>query len=577
MKFSALLTCLVFSTSYSSRAQLCNGNLGDPIINMTFGSGHSFILPQNATTYNRVNGCPSKGQYVISNFLFGCGNHTWIQMIGDHTGDHDGNYMLVNAESTPGTVYKDTARNLCENTSYVFSAWIANAMQDFTCGGNPVLANVTLTVTSLSGTVLGSANTGDIPVGFDKIWKQYGLSFTTPPNTTSVIVNVTTNPRFGCGSAFVIDDITLRSCGPSVTATLDGSIGPVNVCADYTDPFTLQGNYSPGFSDPVMQWQSSSDTGKTWVDIAGETTNTYAVPRRSSGVISYRLVVAERANINSLNCRIASNAIYTEIHPVPQHQAPQNILGCLDKNLFLPQVDPSALQAQWSGPNGYSSTQFASVIPVVQYADTGLYTLKETFYYGCVSLDTFYLNIFPSTTISTSPTYPICQGMTESLFASSSGGGIYQWTPSQGLSGDNIPDPVATPTDSIVYKVVVTNSFGCKDSAYLTIDVYKKPLADAGPDRAINLGDSVMLNGSVKGTSVDFSWSPSAYIDDVHSQTPTVYPPEDGIYTLTVNSNVGCGSSVSSVTVKVYRDIFVPNAFSPNNDGKNDKFRVIAA
>ena len=95
-------------------------------------------------------------------------------MIGDHTGDHDGNYMLVNAESTPGTVYKDTARNLCENTSYVFSAWIANAMQDFTCGGNPVLANVTLTVTSLSGTVLGSANTGDIPVGFDKIWKQYG-------------------------------------------------------------------------------------------------------------------------------------------------------------------------------------------------------------------------------------------------------------------------------------------------------------------------------------------------------------------------------------------------------------------
>ena len=498
-------------------------------------------------------------------------------MIGDHTGDHDGNYMLVNAESTPGTVYKDTARNLCENTSYVFSAWIANAMQDFTCGGNPVLANVTLTVTSLSGAVLGSANTGDIPVGFDKIWKQYGLSFTTPPNTTSVIVNVTTNPRFGCGSAFVIDDITLRSCGPSVTATLDGSIGPVNVCADYTDPFILQGNYSPGFSDPVMQWQSSSDTGKTWVDIAGETTNTYAVPRRSSGVISYRLVVAERANINSLNCRIASNAIYTEIHPVPQHQAPQNILGCLDKNLFLPQVDPSALQAQWSGPNGYSSTQFASVIPVVQYADTGLYTLKETFYYGCVSLDTFYLNIFPSTTIFTSPTYPICQGMTENLFASSSGGGTYQWTPSQGLSGDNIPDPVATPTDSTVYKVVVTNSFGCKDSAYLTIDVYNKPVADAGPDRAINLGDSVMLNGSVKGTSVDFSWSPSAYTDDVHSKTPTVYPPEDGIYTLTVNSNVGCGSSVSSVTVKVYRDIFVPNAFSPNNDGKNDKFRVIAA
>jgi gliding motility-associated-like protein len=111
----------------------------------------------------------------------------------------------------------------------------------------------------------------------------------------------------------------------------------------------------------------------------------------------------------------------------------------------------------------------------------------------------------------------------------------------------------------------------------LIIDVYKKPIANAGPDRKINAGDSVVLDGVVKGTSVDFYWSPSAFIDDIHLEKPKVFPPQDGLYTLTVNSNVGCGSSSSAARVIVYKDVYIPNAFTPNNDGKNDKFGVIAA
>jgi len=103
------------------------------------------------------------------------------------------------------------------------------------------------------------------------------------------------------------------------------------------------------------------------------------------------------------------------------------------------------------------------------------------------------------------------------------------------------------------------------------------PVADAGPDKKINLGDSVVLNGSVSGTSVNFSWSPASFIDDIHSKTPTVYPPEDAEYTLTVNSEVGCGSSSSSTSVKVYKDEYVPTGFTPKGDGKNDLFRVTAA
>src|SRR6185436_1878861 len=140
MKSRVLFTVLFFYSGLL-HAQLCNTNLGDPIVNVTFGAGQDF--PPNKTSYTYVGGCPSKGEYTISSFLFGCGGY-WVAMTGDHTGDHNGNYMLVDAESTPGIVHEDTAKNLCGNMTYQYSAFVTNVMQDnLTCTiGVPVLPNL---------------------------------------------------------------------------------------------------------------------------------------------------------------------------------------------------------------------------------------------------------------------------------------------------------------------------------------------------------------------------------------------------------------------------------------------------
>lgn len=574
IKIFLLAILLSLLSTVAARAQICTGSLGDPIINEHFGAGRK-ILPAYKTTYPYVSGCPSKGSYTLSNFLFGCGGRTWVQMVGDHTLDANGNYLLVNAESQAGTVYMDTAKNICGNTVYQFGLWITSVMTKFACNGTPILPNIKFRVITLSGAILAADSTGYLPIVDAKEWKFYGLSFTTPSGITSAIVRITIDPPFGCGSAFALDDITLRPCGPSVSATIDGTAGPTEVCADYTNSLIMNAAYSPGFADPLLQWQNSLDSGKTWLDIPGETQPGYAVPHRSSGVVEYRVSIAERTNINSVQCRISSNAIYTNIHPVPKHAAPKSVFGCLGKNFFFPATDPFALKVLWSGPNGYNSLLPTAGILNVQYKDSGLYRLVENFNYNCISSDTFFLKIVPGTTISVKPSYPICEGISEPLFASAKDSVGFQWSPSAGLSNYAIPNPVATPSDSTKYKVLITNGYGCKDSAFLQIDVYRKPFANAGADKTILKGDTVVLNGLSKGTAINYYWTPPGFLSNKNSITPLAYPLSSSIYTLSVVSTVGCGIASDEVQVKVYDNFNIPNAFTPNEDGKNDKFRVL--
>jgi gliding motility-associated-like protein len=557
------------------KAQLCTGSKGDPIINQDFGAGNSFVMNLNQSPLKKINGCPNKGEYTISNFLFGCGGRTWLQMVGDHTRNYQGNYMLVNAESTPGIIYTDTARNLCEGTNYVFSAWISNAMQSFTCGGKMVLTNLIITVKKPDGSTIANTSTGDIPFDSEKVWKEYGVSFVCPPGVPYVIVAISSAMMPGCGGGFVMDDITFRSCGPTVDVTLDGLTGNVNVCADYTTPFILNAKIGAGFADPVLQWQSSPDSGVTWTDIAGANTSNYAIPRRIDGMMNYRLAISERKNLGSPQCMIISNSIYTRIHPVPIHKPPSNFTGCLDKDLLLPETDPKALSIKWTGQRGFTSADPFAKVPNVQYADTGLYVLNQNFYFGCTTVDSFYLTIFPSTTITALPGKPVCEGISQQLSVSATGGGSYKWYPSDGLSRDDIGNPIATPKDSTEYKVIVTNQYGCKDSAKVVINVYRNLLIDAGPDRVILTGDTATILGSVKGTGVVYSWSPTVYISNTNTMNPKAFPPVSTEYTVSAISTVGCGTSSDRVWVNVYDELQIPNVFTPNGDGKNDVFRVL--
>jgi gliding motility-associated-like protein len=106
------------------------------------------------------------------------------------------------------------------------------------------------------------------------------------------------------------------------------------------------------------------------------------------------------------------------------------------------------------------------------------------------------------------------------------------------------------------------------------VDVFDLPLAQAGPDRVKFLGRPVRLLATAnEEVGTRYAWTPALGLSDASQLNPLADPAQSTEYTLTVTSRYGCVNS-DRVRVDVVSSIFVPNAFTPNADGKNDRWTI---
>ena len=88
-------------------------------------------------------------------------------------------------------------------------------------------------------------------------------------------MRITNNAPGGNGNDLALDDITFRPCGPPITAAIQGNRDTVDICIGNNNNYNFTGYVSPGFSNPVYQWQMSTDKGLNWQDIAGANSLSY--------------------------------------------------------------------------------------------------------------------------------------------------------------------------------------------------------------------------------------------------------------------------------------------------------------
>jgi gliding motility-associated-like protein len=564
----AFFICVVLTNS--GYAQLCSGALGDPIVNIDFGSGTSKGDPLGtaitAYTYKST-GQLGEGEYTIANTTAGLKGTAWTT-IPDHTGNTNGYMMVINSATlaSEGVFYKKTVTGLCPNTTYEFSAWMINVMSFVST--NP---NVTFKIKKTDGTLIKQFDSGQLQVTGK--WVQSGFFFTTGTESDVEISVLNNAPSAQPGNDLALDDITFRACGPIITSGFNGgNQTTTNICVGTSAQISLNASVTAGYSTPQYQWQVNKNNNG-WTDITGaiSTSANVAFTNAVEGSYQYRLAVGEAINFGAVNCRVLSPVLTVTVNPLPHATAGASTPLCAGETLTL--TASGGASYKWTGPGNFTSILKNPVIANTTDVNGGTYTVHVTNTAGCTDIAQTQVVIGTRPTVTISPAVTICEGESATLVAS--GGVGYSWSPAAGLSNAGSSSIVVTPTKTTTYKISVTDNVSvCAATDSVTVTVLSKPIANAGTDKSAEAGDAVILDGTVAGAGYTYSWSPTDYLDDPTKVKPTAKPPQSIKYTLTAISNNGCGISTDEVAVTIFQKIAIPNTFTPNHDGVNDLWKI---
>ncbi len=210
--------------------------------------------------------------------------------------------------------------------------------------------------------------------------------------------------------------------------------------------------------------------------------------------------------------------------------------------------------------------------------DTGIYTVTVTDEAGCTDTISADINAVDAPEILDGITTIASCGFEDGTitidFASGTPPYNFEWTDESDILVST--DSLQLTAGTGIYNVLITDASGCHDSATYFIDEVPAVNVVAPEDVTIDLGDSIRIVAYAETLdSVSYLWSPEMGVSCLDCPITYLNPYETTTYTLTMTQAGGCMSTDQiTVTVKENSRIFIPNIFSPNNDGINDVFVI---
>jgi len=176
---------------------------------------------------------------------------------------------------------------------------------------------------------------------------------------------------------------------------------------------------------------------------------------------------------------------------------------------------------------------------------------------SCSSRDSLTITgVKPSPVVNLGNDQTVCEGTPVTLNATYPGAS-YQWQ-------DGNSSPVYNVTRQGSYWVKLDLN-GCKRSDTVKINYNLKPVFTLGPDQLICPGNTITLT-----PFVDPAWQ---LLWQDGTRNPVLNITQTGTYSLSATNNCGTTSDAIQIS-KGLCNVYIPNAFTPNGDSKNDLFKI---